>query len=104
MTDEYKTMGEEIADILKPEFTPYNGRLVLAEIAAQHGWSITSISRNDETGAEGVLYGGPNCSALIVWTPQNTAAWIGITELDEPMRQITGVGGLLTVRSLIEGN
>lgn len=79
----------------------YNGRAVLEQIAAQHGWTTVSVSPCSGDQEQVVLNRGA-VEILIVWTRQNTATRI-VRNYGKPDETVAeGPLGLVTARGWME--
>lgn len=81
----------------------YNGRAVLEQVAAQHGWTTATVTPCFDT-QEQVIYRRGDIDILIVWTPANTATAV-VKNYEKPDEErAPGPLGLVTAREWMEGN
>lgn len=79
----------------------YNGRAVMEQVAAEHGWALGSMPA--AYGLEQVTYTRSGDQVLIVWTPDNTATTIVRNFCrDDELVAVTGPLGLITARGWLE--
>ena len=81
----------------------YNGRAVLEQVAAQHGWAAVSVTPCFEDQVQ-TVYGRDGIEILIVWTPLNTATAV-VKNYGKPDETVAnGPLGLVTARGWMEEN
>lgn len=82
----------------------YNGRAVMAEVAARHGWSV-SVPEHGAHGPGGetlVTYERFGAQVIIIWTAENTAKYIAKNYGNEDQVIAHGPLGLVKAREWIE--
>lgn len=81
----------------------YNGREVIATIAAQHGWAIeNAINGGHQPDTDVVTYTRNATHIRITWTRENTAVGIVKHTTNQGQELAQGPMGLGTARSWIE--
>lgn len=82
---------------------PYDGRAVMAEVAARHGWSVTEDMHGSKTpDGELVTYERYGTQILIEWTPENTGLYIVKNHGNPDQVVAAGATGLITARGWME--
>ncbi|MFA5709287.1 hypothetical protein [Mycolicibacterium sp.] len=81
----------------------YNGRAVMADAAAKHGWTIhEGVDGSSGPAGELVAYERGATQILIRWTPINTATFIAKNYQCPDQEIAEGACGLITAREWIE--
>jgi hypothetical protein len=80
----------------------HNGREVMAEIAARHGWTIREDLPSTPSGTQIVSYERGSSQILVAWTPYNTAVHIAKHGGSLDQVEAKGPTGLLVARGWLE--
>ncbi|MEB3023036.1 MULTISPECIES: hypothetical protein [Mycolicibacter] len=80
----------------------YDGRAVIAEVAARHGWSVGETVQGARDGETFVTYERAGTQVMIAWTEANTATFIAKNYGKGDQVIADGALGLLEARGWME--